>query len=56
LTINAVQPERHTVTVSASPNNGGSTSGGGTYNHNTTAILRATPTSSNWTFDGWYCK
>ena len=44
---------RFTVTASASPANGGSVSGGGSFNQNAQVSLQATP-NNGWTFDGWF--
>lgn len=42
----------YTVTLSASPSNGGSVTGNGTFDENTSVSVRATP-SSGWTFLRW---
>jgi PKD repeat protein len=43
---------QHTLTVAANPTNGGSVSGGGTYNQGDTATVTATP-ASGWKFTSW---
>ena len=44
--------DQHTLTTAASPSNGGSVSGGGTYSSGTQVTITATPTSG-WTFTNW---
>ena len=50
------QVKRYTVSVTASPEGGGSVSGGGSYNHGESCTVRATPADgyafTNWTDDG----
>ncbi len=46
-------PVSYTVTVSADPAEGGTVSGGGTYESGAYATLTATP-NSGWHFVGWY--
>lgn len=46
------QVETYTVTTSSNPANGGSTTGGGTYNHGQTCTMRATP-ADDYTFLRW---
>lgn len=50
------QSQQYTINVSANPNNGGTVSGGGTYNEGTSCTVRATPntgyTFTNWTENG----
>ena len=46
-------PQTYNITTIASPTNGGSVSGGGTYQHNASVKLTAKP-NIGWTFDGWY--
>jgi hypothetical protein len=50
------QAQQYTISVSANPNNGGTVSGGGTYNEGTSCTVRATPnagyTFTNWTENG----
>lgn len=50
------QAQQFTINVSANPNNGGTVSGGGTYNEGTSCTVRATPnagyTFTNWTENG----
>ena len=46
------QPQNYTITVSANPSNGGTVSGGGTYNQGQTCNLTAT-NNSGFTFDHW---
>ena len=46
------QPQQYTVNVSASPSNGGSVSGGGTYNQGQTCTVTATA-NSGYTFVNW---
>ncbi|MCC6931279.1 MAG: hypothetical protein IT359_19980 [Gemmatimonadaceae bacterium] len=48
----SLNPVSYTVTVTSSPANGGSTSGGGSYIANTQATLTATP-ASGFTFVNW---
>ncbi|NJD11321.1 MAG: hypothetical protein FIB01_13095 [Gemmatimonadetes bacterium] len=43
---------QYTITASASPANGGSVSGGGTFNHGATVTLTATPTAT-WSLRDW---
>jgi len=42
-----------TITVTASPVNGGTVTGGGTFMEGTDVTLQATP-NAGWTFDGWF--
>ena len=42
----------YTITASASPNEGGTVSGGGTYTHGASCTLTATP-NSGYTFNNW---
>jgi uncharacterized repeat protein (TIGR02543 family) len=42
----------YSLTTTASPSNGGSLTGGGTYNSGTQVTVTATP-SSGWSFTGW---
>ncbi|MFK7949167.1 MAG: CARDB domain-containing protein [Saprospiraceae bacterium] len=51
LTATFVQ-QQYTITTNASPLNGGSITGGGTYNGGSSATLTATP-NSGWVFDSW---
>ena len=44
--------QRHTVAVSASPSNGGSATGGGTYNHGQSCTVIATA-ANGYTFTNW---
>lgn len=46
------QPQQYTINVSASPNNGGSVSGGGYYNQGQTCTVSATA-NSGYTFTNW---
>ena len=50
------QLQSYTISVSANPTNGGSVTGGGTYNYGQSCTLTATPTSDytfvNWTKNG----
>ena len=50
------QPQSYTITASANPTDGGTVSGGGTYNHGESCTLTATPNSGyvfvNWTKNG----
>ena len=46
-------PQRFTISVSASPANGGTVSGGGTVNRDAAVTLRAAA-NSGWSFSGWY--
>ena len=46
------QPQSFTINVSAEPSNGGTISGGGTYNYGQTCTLTATP-ASGYTFLRW---
>lgn len=46
------QPQQYNVSVSASPSNGGSVSGGGTYTQGTSCTVSATP-NSGYTFNNW---
>ena len=46
-------PVAYTITVSASPAQGGTVAGGGTYNEGTTATVKATA-NSGYHFIGWY--
>ena len=47
------EKDSYTITVSADPAEGGTVSGGGTYETGTYAALTATP-NSGYKFDGWY--
>ena len=51
-----LQPQQYTVNVSANPTNGGTVTGGGTYNHGASCTVRATAnvgyTFTNWTEGG----
>ena len=47
------EKDSYTITVSADPAEGGTVSGGGTYETDTYAALTATP-NSGWHFVGWY--
>ena len=50
------QPQTYTINVSANPNNGGTVSGGGTYQQGQSCTVNATPntgyTFTNWTENG----
>jgi uncharacterized protein YjiK len=46
------QLNTYTITVTANPTNGGTVSGGGTYNHGDQATLTATA-NTGYTFSGW---
>lgn len=46
------QPSQYTVTLSANPNNGGSVSGGGTYNQGQTCNITANA-NPNYSFENW---
>ena len=50
------QPQNHTITVSANPNNGGTATGGGTYQHGESCTVTATANTGfvfvNWTENG----
>jgi hypothetical protein len=46
------QTQQYTITVSANPSNGGSVTGGGTYNQGASCTVTATP-ASNYTFANW---
>ena len=50
------QPQNYTISVSANPNNGGTVSGGGTYQQGQSCTVNATPntgyTFTNWTENG----
>ena len=46
------QVKTYTVTTSSNPTNGGSTTGGGTFNHDQSCTLRATP-AEDYTFLRW---
>ncbi len=52
----SITPSSYTITVSANPNNGGSVTGGGTYNQGQSCTVTATPntgyTFTNWTENG----
>ncbi|MCL2216144.1 MAG: S-layer homology domain-containing protein [Defluviitaleaceae bacterium] len=48
-----IQQQHHTITATANPPNGGSVTGGGTFDQGTSVSLRATA-NSGWTFSGWY--
>ena len=48
----ALPPEQFTISVSASPTNGGTVSGGGTYTQGQSCTVTATP-NSGYTFSGW---
>ena len=52
----AIPPTQYTVSLSSNPSNGGTTSGGGTYNSGSSVTVTATPNSgytfSNWTENG----
>ena len=54
--INVGNPQTYTITVSANPTNGGTVTGGGTYNEGTYCSVFATPNSGyefvNWTENG----
>lgn len=45
-------PQSYTITVSANPTNGGTVTGGGTYNQGTSCTVAATP-ASGYTFTNW---
>ena len=47
------QNQQFIITTSASPANGGTVTGGGTFNQWTSINLTATP-NDGWVFDGWY--
>ena len=44
--------QQYTISISSNPSNGGSTSGGGTYDKGATATVVATP-NSGWKFNNW---
>lgn len=53
LTLQAIfEPIPYTISVSASPSNGGTVTGGGTYNYNTSVTLTATP-KTGYKFVKW---
>lgn len=45
--------ETYQISISATPSDGGTVTGGGTYFFGNTAVLSATP-NSNYSFDGWF--
>ena len=51
-----IPPTQYSVNLSSNPSNGGTTSGGGTYNSGSSATVTATPNSgytfTNWTVNG----
>jgi len=53
-TVGLIRDVTATVSISASPSNGGSVSGGGHVPRYTFTTLRATPHSGEWRFDGWF--
>ncbi|HTJ41569.1 MAG TPA: choice-of-anchor D domain-containing protein [Kofleriaceae bacterium] len=52
ITANFIIPQ-YTVTAVASPSNGGSVTGGGTFAAGSTVTLTASPASSSWSFSSW---
>ncbi|MDL2240829.1 T9SS type A sorting domain-containing protein, partial [Bacteroidales bacterium OttesenSCG-928-K22] len=52
-TLKANFTQFHTVTLTASPTNGGTVSGGGIYNHGETATVTAIANTPNFVFDKW---
>jgi len=49
---NAVAPKQYTITLSSNPTNGGTTSGGGTFNEGTSITVKATA-NSGYAFNYW---
>lgn len=45
--------ETYQISISVTPSDGGTVTGGGTYSFGNTAVLSATP-NSNYSFDGWF--